>query len=200
MQNEPVEVTLKVSRVFEKLGVPYLIGGSLASALYGMVRTTQDADLVAEMRLEHLQPFVAALKDEFYVDDEMIAESIQRNSSFNIIHRETMFKVDVFIPRPRPFLRSQLARAQKQTFTFETEVSAKFASPEDTILSKLEWYRMGGEVSERQWRDVLGVLKTRAGDLDLNYLWKWAGELHVGDLLERSMKEAGYSHPPAGAA
>jgi hypothetical protein len=59
---------------------------------------------------------------------------------------------------------------------------------------------MGGEVSERQWRDVLGVLKTRAGDLDLNYLWKWAGELHVGDLLERSMKEAGYSHPPAGAA
>jgi hypothetical protein len=200
LQNEPVEVTLKVSRVFEKLGVPYLIGGSLASALYGMVRTTQDADLVAEMRLEHLQPFVAALKDEFYVDDEMIAESIQRNSSFNMIHRETMFKVDVFIPRPRPFLRSQLARAQKQTFTFETEVSAKFASPEDTILSKLEWYRMGGEVSERQWRDVLGVLKTRAGDLDLNYLWKWAGELHVGDLLERSMKEAGYSHPPAGAA
>jgi hypothetical protein len=200
LQNEPVEVTLKVSRVFEKLGVPYLIGGSLASALYGMVRTTQDADLVAEMRLEHLQPFVAALKDEFYVDDEMIAESIQRNSSFNIIHRETMFKVDVFIPRPRPFLRSQLARAQKQTFTFETEVSAKFASPEDTILSKLEWYRMGGEVSERQWRDVLGVLKTRAGDLDLNYLRKWAGELHVGDLLERSMKEAGYSHPPARAA
>jgi hypothetical protein len=200
LQNEPVEVTLKVSRVFEKLGVPYLIGGSLASALYGMVRTTQDADLVAEMRLEHLQPFVAALKDEFYVDDEMIAESIQRNSSFNIIHRETMFKVDVFIPRPRPFLRSQLARAQKQTFTFETEVSAKFASPEDTILSKLEWYRMGGEVSERQWRDVLGVLKTRAGDLDLNYLWKWAGELHVGDLLERSMKEAGYFHPPARAA
>jgi hypothetical protein len=200
LQNEPVEVTLKVSRVFEKLGVPYLIGGSLASALYGMVRTTQDADLVAEMRLEHLQPFVAALKDEFYVDDEMIAESIQRNSSFNIIHRETMFKVDVFIPRPRPFLRSQLARAQKQTFTFETEVSAKFASPEDTILSKLEWYRMGGEVSERQWRDVLGVLKTRAGDLDLDYLRKWAGELHVGDLLERGMKEAGYSHPPAGAA
>lgn len=200
MQNEPVEVTLKVSGVFEKLGVPYLIGGSLASTLHGMVRTTQDADLVAEMRLEHLQPFVAALKDEFYVDDEMIAEAIQRNSSFNIIHRETMFKVDVFIPRPRPFLRAQLARAQKQTFTFETEVSAKFASPEDTILAKLEWYRMGGEVSERQWRDVLGVLKTRAGDLDLDYLRTWAGELHVGDLLERCMKEAGYSHPPAGAA
>lgn len=189
MQNEPVEVTLKVTSVFEKLSVPYLIGGSLASTLYGMVRTTQDSDIVAEMQIEHLQQFVSALQDEFYLDDEMIAESIQRNSSFNIIHRETMFKVDVFIPRPRPFLQSQLARAQVQTFNFETKISAKFASPEDTILSKLEWYRMGGEVSDRQWRDILGVLKTRQGELDLDYLRKWAGELKVTDLLERALKE-----------
>ncbi|GMV34566.1 MAG: hypothetical protein AMXMBFR60_23950 [Chloroflexota bacterium] len=190
MQNEPVEVTLKVTGVFERLGVPYLIGGSLASTLYGMVRTTQDSDIVAKMRLEHLQPFVSALQDEFYVDEEMIAESIQHNSSFNIIHRESFFKVDVFIPHPRPFLQSQLARAQKQTFAFETEVSAKFASPEDTILSKLEWYRIGGDVSERQWRDILGVLKTRAGELDLDYLRKWAGELKVSDLLERALGES----------
>ncbi|GIK11197.1 MAG TPA: hypothetical protein PKC99_17515 [Anaerolineales bacterium] len=190
MQNEPVEVTLKVTGVFERLGVPYLIGGSLASTLYGMVRTTQDSDIVAKMRLEHLQPFVSALQDEFYVDEEMIAESIQHNSSFNIIHRESFFKVDVFIPHPRPFLQSQLARAQKQTFAFETEVSAKFASPEDTILSKLEWYRIGGDVSERQWRDILGVLKTRAGELDLDYLRKWAGELKVSDLLERALRES----------
>ncbi len=189
MQNEPVEVTIKVTDVFQKLGVRYLIGGSLASTLYGMVRTTQDSDIVAEMRLEHLRPFVAALQDEFYVDDEMIAESIQHNSSFNIIHRETMFKVDVFIPRPRPFLQSQLDRAQKQTFTFESEVSAKFASPEDTILAKLEWYRMGGEVSDRQWRDILGVLKTRADELDLAYLNEWAAQLKVSDLLERALKE-----------
>jgi hypothetical protein len=188
MQNEPVEVTIQVTDVFEKLSVPYLIGGSLASALYGMVRTTQDADIVAEMRPEHLQPFVTALQDEFFIDDEMIAAAIQRNSSFNIIHRETMFKVDVFIPRPRPFLQSQLARAQRQTFTFETEVSAKFASPEDTILAKLEWYRLGGEISERQWRDILGVLKTRAGVLDLSYLRKWAGELKLSDLLERALQ------------
>lgn len=189
MQNEPVEVTLKVTEVFERLSVPYLIGGSLASTLYGMIRTTQDSDIVAEMRIEHLQPFVMALQGEFYVDEEMIAESIQRNSSFNIIHRETMFKVDVFIPRPRPFLQSQLARVQKQTFTFETEVSAKFASPEDTVLSKLEWYRMGSEVSDRQWKDILGVLKTRAGELDMDYLGRWAKELKVNDLLERALKE-----------
>ena len=190
MQNEPVEVTLKVTGFFEKLNIPYLIGGSLASTLYGMVRTTQDSDIVAEMQPEHLQPFVSALRDEFYVDEEMISDAIQRNSSFNIIHRESMFKVDVFIPLPRPFLQSQLARAQKQTFQFENQVSAKFASPEDTILSKLEWYRMGGEVSERQWRDILGVLKTRAGELDLAYLRKWAGELEVQDLFERALKEA----------
>jgi hypothetical protein len=190
MQNEPIEVALKVTDIFEKLGVAYLIGDSLASTLYGMVRTTQDSDIVAEMRLEHLQPFVAALQDEFYLDDEMIAEAIRRHSCFNIFHRETMFKVDVFIPQPRPFLQSQLARAQRQTFLFEKDVNAKFASPEDTILSKLEWYRLGGEISERQWRDILGVLKIRAGELDMNYLRQWASELKVGDLLERAVNEA----------
>jgi hypothetical protein len=192
VQNEPVEVTLKVTGVFEKLGVPYLIGGSLASALYGMVRTTQDSDIVAEMRLDHLQPFVAALQDEFFIDEEMIAEAIQRHSSFNIIHREAMFKVDVFVPLPRPFLQTQLDRAQRQIFIFETDspVSAKFASPEDTVLSKLEWYRLGGEGSDRQWRDILGVLKTRAGELDLAYLRRWAGELKVSDLLERALQLA----------
>lgn len=190
MQNEPLEVTLKVTGVLEKLGVPYLISGSLASTLYGMIRTTQDADIVAEMRLEHLAPFVAALQDEFYLDEEMIVAAIRRHASFNIIHRETMFKVDIFIPRSRPYLRAQLARAQRETFVFESEVSAQFASPEDTILSKLEWYRMGGEVSERQWRDVLGVLKIRAGSLDLDYLRKWAAELQIGDLLECALKEA----------
>ncbi|HET9589913.1 MAG TPA: hypothetical protein VFO91_14100 [Anaerolineales bacterium] len=190
MKNEPIEVTLKVTDVLEKHGIPYLIAGSLASTLYGMVRTTQDSDIVADMRLEHLQPFVLALQDEFYIDEEMIAESIQHNSSFNIIHRETMFKVDVFIPRPRPFLQAQLDRAQRQSFSLESEVSAKFASPEDTILSKLEWYRMGGEVSDRQWRDILGVLKTRVGELDLDYLREWAAELYVGDLLERALNES----------
>ncbi len=190
MQNEPIEVTLKVTDILEKLGIAYLIGGSLASTLYGMVRTTQDSDIVAEMHLEHLQPFVAALRDEFYLDDEMIAEAIRSHSCFNIIHRETMFKVDVFIPQPRPFLQSQLARVQRQTFLFGKNVSAKFASPEDTILSKLECYHLGGEVSERQWRDIPGVLKICTGELDMNYLRRWASELKVGDLLERALNEA----------
>ncbi len=129
MQNEPIEVTLKVTDVLEKLGIRYVIGGSLASTLYGMVRTTQDSDIITEMRLEHIPPFMVALEDEFYIDDEMITESIEHHSSFNIIHRESMFKVDVFIPRPRLFLGSQLAHAQRQTFDYETQISANFASP-----------------------------------------------------------------------
>ena len=190
MQNEPVEVTLKVTGTLEKLGVPYFIGGSLASTLYGMVRTTQDSDIIAEMRFEHIQRFADALQDEFFIDNEMIAESVQHNTSFNIIHRETMFKVDVFIPHPSPFLQSQLGRVQRLTFSLETDISANFASAEDTILSKLEWYKLGGEVSDRQWRDVLGVLKTRSGELDLAYLRKWAKELKVESTLERAIGEA----------
>jgi hypothetical protein len=190
MLNEPIEVTLKVTGILENLGIPYVIGGSLASTLYGMVRSTQDSDIIADMRPEHILPFVDALQNEFFIDQEMIEESVQRNSSFNIIHRDTMFKVDIFIPRPRPFHQSQLARAQRQTFALETEISANFASPEDTILAKLEWYRMGGEVSDRQWRDIIGVLKTREGELDLDYLRKWANELKVTDLLERALHES----------
>jgi len=190
MQNEPIEVTLKVTNVLERLGIPYVIGGSLASTLYGMVRTTQDSDIITEMRLEHVKPFIAELQDEFFMDEEMISESIRHNSSFNIIHRNSIFKVDVFIPPQRPFQQSQLARAQRETFHLESEISANFATAEDTILSKLEWFRMGGEVSERQWRDVIGVLKTREGELDLDYLRKWASELKVSDLLERALEES----------
>jgi len=189
MLPEPLEVTVRVTRVFEKLGIPYLIGGSLASTLYGMVRTTQDADIVADMRSEHIRPFADELQGEFYVDEEMIAGAIRDNSSFNILHRASMFKVDVFIPVQRPFHRSQLARAQKQIFSDDPVVSARFASAEDTILSKLEWYRMGGEISERQWRDVLGILKTNVGMLDLDYLREWAKELKVSDLLKRALGE-----------
>jgi hypothetical protein len=190
MPDDPIAVTLKVTKVLERLAVPYLIGGSLASTLHGMVRTTQDSDIIADMRPEHIRPFLAALQNEFYMDEEMIAGSIQRHSSFNIIHRDSMFKVDVFIPIPTPFHGSQLARVQRQTFSLDAEKSANFASPEDTILAKLEWYRMGGEVSERQWRDVLGILKAQAEALDRDYLHTWAKELKVSGLLKKALAES----------
>jgi hypothetical protein len=187
---EPILVTTKVTGVLERLGVRYLIGGSLASTLYGMVRTTQDSDIVTELRAADVTPFVQALQEEFYVDEEMISEAVRSRSSFNIIHRDSMFKVDVFIPPPHPFLQSQLTRARKQLLSMEPQVEAMVASAEDTLLAKLEWYRLGGEVSERQWRDVLGMLKVQAGVLDLAYMRRWAMELKVSDLLERALTEA----------
>ena len=190
MQDEPVIITSVVTRVLEKLKVSYFITGSIASTLYGMVRSTQDSDIVAELLPEHIQPFVEALETDFYVDEAMIADSISRHSSCNIIHRESMFKVDIFIPRERVFLQKQYSRAKKELLSRDPKIEAMVASAEDVLLSKLEWYRMGGEVSDRQWRDVLGVLKVQAGALDLDYLRQMALELEVTDLLERALKEA----------
>jgi LEA14-like dessication related protein len=159
MVSDAIAVTVRVTKTLEELGVPYFIGGSLASTLYGMVRTTQDSDIIAELRIEHIPLLMNELQIDFYMDDEMIADAIAHHSSFNIIHRESMFKVDVFIPRSRSFVKMQFSRARHETLSSDAKLVAKVASPEDTLLAKLEWYRMGGEVSERQWRDVLGVLK-----------------------------------------
>lgn len=191
MQNEPLEVTLKVTGALEALGVPYFITGSFASSLYGVVRATRDADIVADLREEHIEALVSALRDEFYADEEMIAEAIQTRSSFNLIHLDTAFKVDVFVPAPTPFAQSQMARAQRQTFALTCQASARFASVEDTILAKLIWYRLGSEASAQQWRDILGILRIRADDLDLGYLTYWAGETGVGELLQRALRECG---------
>jgi hypothetical protein len=98
--------------------------------------------------------------------------------------------VDIFVRKTRPFDTKQLERRRASVIATDPEQTIYVTSSEDVILSKLEWYRMGGEVSDRQWRDVLGVLKTRAGELELDYLRKWAKELNVGDLLERALKEA----------
>ncbi|TRZ53399.1 hypothetical protein D4S03_01835 [bacterium] len=192
MLPEPITATIAVTATLEKLGVRYLICGSLASTVHGMVRTTQDSDIVAELRPEHVAAFVRALEGEFYVDAESIASAVAGHTSFNIIHRESMFKVDVFIPALRPFVKEQLARARKQVFAVEPHAEALVATAEDTLLAKLEWYRMGGEVSERQWRDVLGILKIQAENLDLDYLREWAKELKVSDLLKRALTESAF--------
>lgn len=190
MQGETARITLLVARALEQIGIPYAIGGSLASSLHGVMRSTLDVDIVADMRLEHVQPLVATLTKEFYADDEMMRDAIEHHSSFNLIHYETAFKVDIFIRKLRAFDQIQLERRRMAVIATDPEESAYIVSPEDIILSKLEWYRMGGEVSDRQWRDILGVLKTRAGELELDYLREWAAELKVGDLLERALREA----------
>jgi len=189
MQGEATRITLLVTHTLEQIGIPYAVGGSFASSLHGIMRSTLDVDIVADMRLEHIMPLVAALSKEFYADDEMMKGAIEHHSSFNLIHYETAFKVDIFIRKLRAFDQMQLERRRTSIISTDPEQSIYVASPEDVILSKLEWYRMGGETSERQWRDILGVLKTRAGELELDYLRKWAKELKVTDLLERALKD-----------
>ncbi len=191
MQSESTRITLLVTHALEKIGIPYALGGSLASSLHGVMRSTLDADILADMQIKHIPALVAALSKEFYADDEMMRDAIHHRSSFNLIHYETAFKVDIFIRKLRAYDQMQLARREKSVIATDPEESVYVVSPEDIVLAKLEWYRMGGETSDRQWRDILGVLKTRAGELDLDYLREWAGELEVSDLLDRALKEAG---------
>jgi hypothetical protein len=188
--NDPVYVTLLVVDIFENLNIPYLIGGSFASTVYGHVRTTQDVDFVAAIELNHVDAFVRALKSSFYVDKVMIDNAITNRTSFNLIHLETMFKVDIFLPKNRKFDNQQLARRVKRVIDKDLGREVYFASPEDTILAKLEWYRLGGEESEIQWRDILGIIRQRLEQLDISYMKDTAGIMEVADLLQRSLEES----------
>ena len=190
MLTEPLAVTVQVVDVLEALDIPYFIGGSLASAFHGVVRATMDVDLVADMRLEQVEPFVQRLGDAFYADSPMIRDAIRRRGSFNLIHLQTMFKVDIFIRRQRPYDSSQFERRASQMLSLEPEMAAYIASPEDTILAKLEWYRLGGEISNRQWQDVRNIIEVQADRLDWAYLRHWAAQLNLSDLLERVRDES----------
>ena len=161
MLAEPIAVTLLVAGALEGLDVPYAIGGSLAGALHGVMRATMDADLVVDLRLEQVEPLARALGDAFYADVASMRDAVGRRASFNVIHLESTFKVDVFVARPRTFVRSQLARRQLHLLSEDPERHAYVISAEDIVLAKLDCHRLGGEASDRQWLDVLGVLKVQ---------------------------------------
>jgi hypothetical protein len=182
-----------VCDAFERLQIPYYIGGSIASSAYGIARATMDVDLVAILRIHHVQPLVNILGTAYYLDEAVIREAIQRRSSFNLIHLETMLKVDVFISKNEAYHQEVFQRIRQDSLDEELP-SLKFylASPEDVILSKLDWFRLGGKTSERQWSDILGVLKVQRELLDLSYLKKWAVALGMSDLLEKALSEAGF--------
>jgi hypothetical protein len=185
-----IHALLPVINVLEELGIPYYLGGSLASSTYGISRPTQDADVVADIQIKHVVSIVKRLEAEYYIDADMIRDAISHHSSFNIIYLNSMFKVDIFLPKPRQFTQQERLRARKEVIEEGTR-PFYFSSPEDIILNKLEWYKMGDEVSTRQWGDIIGVMHRQAKTLDLAYLRQWAGELDVLQLLERAFAETG---------
>jgi len=187
--SEPIEVTLAVTGVLERLGVEYVVGGSLATSLHGIPRATLDVDIVADLRMPNLDPFVAALSASFYVDSDMVREAIRRRATFNILHLATMFKVDVFVIGSDELIATELSRKRRVRVLEEPQADLFVASPEDMVLQKLIWYREGGGVSDRQWGDVIGVIKTQGSRLDLVYLHLWAGRKGLTDLLERALTE-----------
>ena len=192
---EPIRVTVLVTATLDALGIPYLVGGSLASSVHGVPRSTADVDLVADIGTRHVEALVSSLQEEFYVDDDMIQEAIRRRSSFNIIHLSTMYKVDIFIPRDEPFSAEELRRAEPQDLG---EHVVRVATAEDIVLEKLRWYGLGGEVSDQQWRDVLGVLCRSIDRMDRDYLRRWSQEIGVEDLLARALIASEREEPKEG--
>ena len=184
-----------VLRVLDDLGVRHFVGGSIASSAHGVARASVDGDVVAELVPGHVEPFVAALRETYYVPEERIRDAVARKASFNLIHLDTMLKVDVFVSKDRPFDRRAFERSRPAAIEGTSGATLPVSSAEDIVLAKLEWYRRGGEVSERQWTDVLGVLQAGTGDLDLRYLRRGSAELKVNDLLERALTEAGLELP-----
>ena len=182
----PSEFVLHVARTLERLGIPYHVGGSVASSAHGMYRTSADVDFVIDPSLEQLEDLAHELDPEFYVSRSAMSEAFERKSTFNAIHGTTSFKVDFFVKGPAPFDSEELRRSVRQRLDSDPSHEVSIKSPEDTILRKLEWYRRGGEVSERQWQDVLSILSAMRGQLDERHLDHWARELRVYDLLGRA--------------
>ncbi len=188
--DELVQALAPLIEALERLGIAYYVGGSAASSVYGVPRRTDDADVVADLQFQHIRLFVKQLETGYYIDADAVRDAIRYRSSFNVIHLDTMLKVDVFIPKSRLFAQQELRRVQVGVLGEGTR-PFYFSSPEDIILNKLEWYKMGGEVSKRQWGDILGVLNKMGTKLDITYLQQWAANLRVTDLLDRALTEAG---------
>jgi hypothetical protein len=173
------------------LGIPYMVGGSLASAVHGIPRFTNDIDLVAAITSAHIAAFASRLGASFYVDPKTIRDALGHNRSFNLIHLASGYKFDIFPAAGIDYLERKIERSKLEDVPIAEGLSVRcpLATAEDTILAKLVWYRLGGEQSDRQWNDLRGVRSVQAGALDQSYLREWARFLKVEDLLDRLFSE-----------
>jgi hypothetical protein len=189
--DDPIGIALDIARRITALGVSYAITGSLASAVHGEPRAALDVDLFADLDATTGRGLSDALRDTYYVDADLVQRMAQSGGSFNAIHIASAIKVDVFVTGDDPFEQERLRRRVRIDIPDGSLDHLWVDSAECTVLRKLEWYRRGGEVSERQWRDVLAILRIQRQALDVAVLDLWAPRLGVADLLATARRAAG---------
>ena len=188
---EPSELLRYMVDVLERLGLQYLVTGSVATIQYGEPRFTNDIDIVVDLPASAVGEFCNAFPSaDFYVDESTVRDAIANRSQFNIIHPATGLKIDVMIPARDAFNASRFARAKR--LVFDDDCSVSFASPEDVIIKKLEYFVAGG--SDKHLRDITGMLKISGEDIDREYVREWATRLNVDavwrQLLDRMTGES----------
>lgn len=185
---EALEVAFRVLGILERLEISYHLGGSYASAIHGIPRQTHDIDLVVDLGRDRVPDLARALSAEFYVDEHAVARAVEERASCNLVHLATGVKVDLFVKGASAFDAAEFERRVPVRLGQHAPRDVFVKSAEDTLLRKLLWFRLGGEVSDRQWEDVRGIVNVQGDRLDLGYLSGWADRLGVRDLLDRLLR------------